>query len=220
MISKLTHRLSKLDSCAVSDAMDYFDIMGVSKGMKPYLKGARISGMVITMKLGRISQRKSKLHIGVRAIELSNEGDIIVIDNQGKTEMSSWGGILSVAAKLKGVEGVIVDGAFRDSQECEKLNFPVFAKGSTAVTARGRIEEVSVNEQIDISGVKVHSGDYVIADESGVIFIPKERATEIIAKAEEIVKREDAIINQITSGGSISEILGEKFENMVVRHYE
>ena len=115
------------------------------------------------------------------------------------------------------MQGVIVNGAFRDFQECEKLNFPVFAKGSTAVTARGRIEEVSVDEQIDICGVKVNSGDYVIADESGVIFIPKERSTEIIAKAEEIVKREDAIINQLSSGGSISEILGEKFENMVVR---
>ncbi len=217
MISKLAHRLNKLDSCAVSDAMDYFDVMGVSEGIKPYLKGARISGMVITMKLGRFRQNKSKLHIGVRAIESSNKGDIIVIDNQGKTEMSSWGGILSAAAKLKGVQGVIVNGAFRDSQDCEKLNFPVFAKGSTAVTARGRIEEVSVNEQIDVSGVKVDSGDYVIADESGIVFIPKKRAMEIIEKAEEIVRREDAIIKQISSGGSISEILGEKFENMVVR---
>lgn len=217
MNSNLAHRLNKLDSCAVSDAMDYFSLLGASEGMKPYLKGAKISGKVITMKLGQISQRKSKLHIGVRAIESSNKGDIIAIDNQGKTEMSSWGGILSAAAKLKGVQGVIVDGAFRDSQECEKINFPVFAKGVTAVTARGRIEEVSVDEQIDICGVKVHSGDYVIADESGVIFIPKERSSEIITKAEEIVKREDAIIKQISSGGSISEILGEKFENMVLR---
>ena len=134
--------------------------------------------------------------------------------------MSCWGGILSVAAILKGVKGVIVDGAFRDSQECKNLNFPVFAKGVTAVTARGRIEEVSVNKQIDVSGVKVRSGDYVIADESGVIFIPKELSGEIITKAEEIIQREDAIIKQISSGGSISEILGEKFENMVVRHYE
>ena len=66
----------------------------------------------------------------------------------------------------------------------------------------------------------MRSGDYVIADESGVIFIPKELSGEIITKAEEIIQREDAIIKQISSGGSISEILGEKFENMVVRHYE
>ena len=213
----IIRQLKNLDSCAVSDAMDYYGVVGVSKGIKPYLKGAKIVGKVITMKLGPITQDRSKMHIGVRAIELSSDGDIIVIDNQGRTEMSSWGGILSAAAKLKGVRGVIIDGAFRDSQECEKLNFPVFAKGVTSITARGRIKEVSVNEPINVSGVEVNSGDYVIADESGIVFIPNNQSTEIITKAEEIAKKEDAIIKQLSSGESLSHILNEKYEFLVVK---
>ena len=101
---------------------------------------------------------------------------MIVVDHGGRLEAAGWGGILSLAAKVKGVAGVIVDGAARDDDESRDVGLPIFARAGTPVTARGRIVEESFNEPISIGHVEVCPGDLVIADWSGVVFVSQARA--------------------------------------------
>jgi regulator of RNase E activity RraA len=149
---------------------------------------------------------KSKYHLGVRAIDSASAGDIIVIDNRGDLNNNCWGEILSMGAKMKGVSGVVVDGAARDIDACKEFGFPVYARGTVPITARGRIMEESFNEVIRIGDVQVRRGDVVMADINGVVIIPLEKLDEVLEAAEEIVKKEEAMVEELRKGVPILEV--------------
>ncbi|MQA88279.1 MAG: demethylmenaquinone methyltransferase, partial [Streptosporangiales bacterium] len=111
----LVARLSRLDSCAVSDALDVLGVRGVASGLFPVWEGARLVGRAVTVKLvpGVPPPDAPGVHLGVRAIERCGPGDVIVVDNGGRVDMGGWGGLLSLAASLKKISGVVVDGACR-----------------------------------------------------------------------------------------------------------
>ena len=107
--------------------------------------------------------------------------------------MSSWGGIVSIGAAERSVRGVITDGACRDVGQARELGFPVFARAQVPVTARGRLRQKSAGEPILIGEVTVRPGDVVMADEDGVVVVPRERATEVLDAARRLAGREAAI---------------------------
>ena len=94
---------------------------------------------------------------------------------------------------------------------------PLFARGAVPLTARGRIIEESTNEQIEIGGVTVRPGDYVIADNSGIVVVPGDRAEEVIPEAESIVARETAMARDVMDGKSVTEVMGINYEQMLAR---
>lgn len=209
-------RLAKLDSCAVSDALDRLGLKGATTGVHPAWPCPRICGRSVTMKLKPAGLEQSKHHLGTAAITAAQAGDVIVVDNGGRA-ISAWGGLLSLAAKLKGIRGVIVDGACRDVDESRELEFPVFARASVPMTARGRIVEESCNTEIQFAGVQVHPGELVIADGSGVVFIPRAKENEVLHAAEEIAAREAAMAEEIRKGRTLTEVLGLNYETMTRR---
>ena len=209
-------RLSRLDCCAVSDALDKLKLSGVVSGL-PQLSGTgRIAGTAVTMRLGTGAPPPGPVrHLGTTAIESANAGDIIVIEQKSGVEAGSWGGILALGAKLRGVAGVVADGPVRDIDEAKSLDFPVFARGCTARTARGRIVELATNEPVEIGEVLVTPGDYVIADGSAVIFIPPAHIERVLAAAETIAAREAAIASALRAGRPITEAMGANYEHML-----
>lgn len=211
-------RLAKLDTCAVSDAQDKLGIKGTVIGIHPLYPTGRIAGRAITVKLKSKGDREeSKRHLCTAAVEAADPGDIIVIDHRGRTDVAGWGGILSTAAKTKNLAGVIIDGATRDVDEACGLDLPLFAKAAVPLTARGRIIEESTNEQIEIGGVQVRAGDYVIADNSGIVIVPAERIEEVLPEAEAIVAKEAAMARDVQSGKSVAEVMGTNYEQMLAR---
>jgi 4-hydroxy-4-methyl-2-oxoglutarate aldolase len=208
-------RLSKLDTCAVSDAADSLGIACVADGITAKWDCPRIAGRAVTVKLTAGSNKGSKRHLGTSAIEAATSNHIIVVDNRGRSEAAGWGGVLSYAAKQKGLQGVIIDGACRDIDESKSIGFPVYAKTVIPKTARGRIKELSFNEEIEMNGITVQPEDLVLADGSGVVFIPHERASEIIELAEKIAAREAEMIKKIKSGLSVAEVMGANYESML-----
>jgi 4-hydroxy-4-methyl-2-oxoglutarate aldolase len=207
MQDDLLTRLTKLDTCAVSDALDRLGLKGATIGIHPLWPCARIAGRAVTVKLKPIGLEKPKQHLGTLAIEKAKKGDVIVVDNGARTDVAAWGGLLSLAAKTKGLSGVIVDGACRDVDESREVAFPIFGRAVLPVTARGRIMQQSVNEEIQFAGVQVHPGDLVIADGSGVVLIPQSREKEVIVEAEAIAARELKMAEGIRSGRSIIEVM-------------
>jgi regulator of RNase E activity RraA len=134
----LLARLAKLDTCAVSDGMDRLGLKGATHGVRPVWPCPRIVGRAVTMKIKPAGLEKPKQHLGTAPIDAAKTGDIIVIDSGGRLDASAWGGLLSLGAKLKGISGVIIDGACRDVDESRDLGFPVYARGALPMTARGR----------------------------------------------------------------------------------
>ncbi|MEE9145551.1 MAG: RraA family protein [Candidatus Binatia bacterium] len=212
----LITRLGKLDTCAVSDALDRLHLKGATIGIRPLWLSPRIVGRSVTVKIKPAGLEKAKQHLGTPAIDAAQSGDVIVVDNGGRTDVSSWGGLLSLAAKLKGISGVVIDGACRDIDESREVGFPVHARGVVPVTARGRIIQESFNQEIQFAGVQVHPGDLVIADGSGVVFIPRSKEEEVITDAEGIAKREAEMAAAIRTGKSVVEVMeGLKYESML-----
>ena len=134
-------------------------------------------------------------------------GSIIVIDNGGRPDNSCWGGLLSLAAKVKGIGGVVIDGACRDIDETREIGLPIYARGVVPMTARGRIMQESFNQEIQFAGVQVHPGDLVVADGSGVVIVPRSKEADVVQEAERIAAAESRMADGIRRGMSVVEVL-------------
>ncbi len=215
MKNDLVEHLTQLDSCALSDALDRLERLSVVLGLRPVSVPRRIAGRVITVQLEKADGRPSTRHLGTAAIESSGPGDVIVVAHAGRLDVSGWGGLLSLGAVMHGVAGVIVDGACRDVDESRDLDLPVYARTTVPVTARGRVIETAWNEPVTIGDVAVTPGDLVLADGSGIVFLPAAYAEEIIAAAEQIAAREQVMAQALRSGRSITQVMGTSYEELL-----
>lgn len=217
-MDELITRLLRLDTCAVSDALDRLGLAGVVLGIAPTAPPAKIGGRAVTMRLvdRTAAHAESTRHLGTAAIEAAKPGDVIVIEHR-RLDAAGWGGILSAAAQRRGLAGVVCDGAVRDVDEARELGFPVFARAAVPVTARGRVVEESFNRPVRIGGVEVAPGDLVLADGSGAVFIAAARAEEVIAAAEAIAAREALMRRAVEAGEPVSQVMGRDYETMLQR---
>jgi 4-hydroxy-4-methyl-2-oxoglutarate aldolase len=199
-------RLERLATTNIADALDKIGIRGAVIGIRPLYDCPKIIGRAVTIKITAAGATPSKSHLGVRAIDAADAGDIIIIDNRGDLHNNCWGEILSMGAKMKGISGVVVDGAARDIDDCREFGFPVYARGTVPITARGRIMEESFNEMIRIGDVQVNPGDIVMADINGVVNIPAGRLDEVLKAAEGLMEKELAMIEELRSGVPMLEV--------------
>ncbi len=215
MAENVIERLKRLDSCAVSDAMDRLSLQGVVSGIEPRSVRQRISGRIRTVGLGPATGTAAPRHLCTTAIEAAEAGDVIVVEQRTGIEAAGWGGILSIGAQAKGIAGVIVDGPARDIDEAAELGFPVYARSTTARTARGRIIEVSTGRPVKIGEFVVNAGDYVVADGSCVVFIKVEDIERVVTEAERIAARENAMAKAARDGQPIGSVMGADYETLL-----
>jgi 4-hydroxy-4-methyl-2-oxoglutarate aldolase len=212
-------RLLRLDCCAVSDAMDKIGLKGTVSGLEQRATTRRIAGRIVTYKLvAKDDAPKTSgppRHLGTTAIEATQPGDIIVVEQRTGIDAGSWGGILSLGAKVRGVAGVIADGPVRDIDEARAYDLPVYCRSLTARTARGRVAEAFTNEPVTLGDVTACPGDYAIADASGVVIIPAADIERLLEAAEMIAGREAAMAKALLSGVPISQVMGADYEHML-----
>lgn len=214
----LINRLGRLDTCVVSDALDALNKRGAVIGLRPMWEGAKVAGRAMTVGLAPYpprSEADKKVHLGVEAIEAAEPGSVIVVDNAGRTEMGCWGGLLSLAAQCNGVAGVVLDGACRDVDEARQLGFPAFARAPIQRTARARVYQETFGQPIRVAGIPVETGDFVLADGSGVVVLSADDAEEVIVKAEELAEREARMQEGLRAGRRPSEVLGANYQGML-----
>jgi regulator of RNase E activity RraA len=219
MSDPLVARLARLDCCALSDALDALGLPGVASGLPVRSSARRIAGRAVTVKLVAKDTAPPAAgpprHLGTAAVAAAGPGDVIVVEQRSGIEAGSWGGILTLAARLRGIEGVIADGPVRDIDEARGYDFPVFCRSLTARTARGRVTEAGTNVPVTIGDVAVESGDYVLADGSGVVFVRAADAGRVIAAAENIAAREAAMAKALLAGEPAGTVMGAAYENML-----
>lgn len=217
MSDEILIRLARLDACAVSDALDQLGAPPSITGLKALSVRRRISGRVTTVRLapGKPAEGAPSRHLCTTAIDTSHAGAVIVVEQRTGIECAGWGGILSNAARGREISGVIVEGLARDIDEAADIGFPVYARGGTARTARGRIHEAETGGDIQVGDLTVSDGDYVVADSSGVAFVPAGRIEAVLVAAEDIALKEAAMTKAVMSGQPVSEIMGGNYEHLL-----
>lgn len=193
--------LNEVSTPNISDAMHR---KGVMKNIHPMVKCNKMVGTAITVQTFAGDWAKP-----VEAIDIAQPGDVIVIYNDGRSDISPWGGLATLSCLNKGIAGVVIDGAVRDIDDISTMDFPVFATNyvPNAGEPKGFGE---INAEIKCGGQIVNSGDYIVGDENGVVVIPKAQAYEIARRAKEVYKNEKRIFEEIRRGATLSEIMNLK----------
>jgi regulator of RNase E activity RraA len=200
----LLAEFTALETATVSDALDACGLPSGQGGLRPMWGRPKVAGFAVTVELEPLSGPPGAEHGGAHvltgAIAGAGPGDIIVVASGGRTDVSSWGGIVSAGAAVRSVRGVITDGACRDVGRARELGFPVFARAAVPVSARGRLRQKSAGEPVVVGDVAVRPGDVVMADEDGVVVVPRERAAEVLDAARRLAGRETAIEAEVRAG--------------------
>jgi len=202
-------RFAALGSTLVSDALDGAKLPPGVTGVRPAWPAPTFAGRALTVRLGRVDGSVMSTHINVEAIERAGPADVLVLANGGDLDVSCWGGLLSLAASLRGVRGVVVDGACRDVEDAAALGFPVCARSVVPVTARGRLAQLAVGAPVEFGGLTVGTGDVVVADRDGVAFVPAVATGRVLEAAEALSAREAALVGELRTGGRLSDVLDD-----------
>lgn len=194
-------------SCVVSDAQERENVM--ASYMKMRTTSHPFIGAALTVKL-----TAGMLVDPLQVLQEAQDGDVVVIDANGETETSIWGGLMSGLARAAGIVGVVIDGAARDTDESRMLEFPIVSR---AITPRGAqsaytklYDPIEINTPVVCGGVVVNPGDVVVADEIGVTVVPRESLPEVYEKARKLADQEEKTRAEILKGATFQELL-EKF---------
>jgi regulator of RNase E activity RraA len=198
----------------ISDTMDELGIPSGVVGasvLRPTIPGTTIVGPALTVR--NILQRIDPLqgardHVNrmaeFEAHNLAQQGDVLVI--QGVANLSNMGGISAQTGKRQGEVGAIVQGGVRDIAHSRAVGYPVWASDITPVTGKWRLETVEINGPIQIGEVRVSPGDLVVADDTGVCFIPRDLVLEVLEAAEQKAKAEVLRCKAIDDGIPVPDI--------------
>lgn len=203
----------EVEVASVADAMEqlYGQQAFMSHEMRP-LAPAKFAGPAVTvlMKKGEHKEGAAASQGMLDAIDNAPPGSVYVMElDKGGADYAGIGGLMSTAMKYRGFVGAVIDGGVRDTPQIRKLQFPVFSRGVVPSTTINHYRFAGVNVPIDCAGVKVNSGDIIVADEDGVVVVPKAHAGDVLKKAQELDNTEHSMIPFIEKFRSIKEAVAK-----------
>ena len=194
---ELFHAFSKVSAPNVADAQHKRGVLRGILARNPH--GTKMVGRALTVQTVKGDWAKP-----VEAIDHASKGDVIVID-VGGAEVAVWGELASWSAKLRGVAGVVIDGAARDIDGIVDMGFPCFSR-LVAPDAGEPKGFGGIGHEIMVGGQNVRTGDWIIGDDSGVVVVPQEHAVEVANRSIDVAEREDRVREEIKRGGTLSSI--------------
>ena len=208
--NEILKAFAALATPTIANALDDVAFEGVLEGLSQMVPGTRCVGRAVTVRevTGQRGDFASDDFKVGQIIEAAGPGDILVIDNGGRC-VSTFGGLATLAAKLTGVGGLIVDGGVRDREEMIEHAFPVFARHMTPLTGRTRLAVTGINEPVSCGGVRVRAGDVIVADGSGVVCIPAEHAANVADLAGRYSRDDELAAAELRKGLTFREAMGK-----------
>lgn len=204
-------RLARLPTATIANALD--DVgksINCPVALRPMAPSTTFCGPAVTVEVisGEAGTYTSAdFRVGAM-IDAANERDVIVVA-AGGVRASTWGGMASLAAQVKGIAGLVVDGGVRDIDEMVEHQFPVFARHSVPTTGRTRLKVNAINVPIEIDGVRVDPGDVIVADSTGIVVVPYADAQKVAELAEQYARDDRAAETEIRKGLSFSEAMAK-----------
>jgi RraA family protein len=195
----LRTRMLALKTALLSDALGKTGAM--DHDMKCFSANCRMAGPAATLRV----HTADILMVG-KALSMCAQGKVLVIDGQGDRNTALWGSIITMAARLKALQGVVIDGAIRDVAGIRRDRLPVFAR-SVVPNAGGAEYLGQLNVPIQCGGVVVNPGDWVVGDEDGVVVIPANRLRSVLKKAELLGQIEKQIERAVRRGQDLASLL-------------
>lgn len=192
-----------LDTPGVSDALDKLGLPGQCFGVMPLNNYSTvIVGPAFTVRYESASVPPGTVGDFIEEVAT---GDVVVIDNAGRTDCTVWGDIMTQYAGTKKIAATVIDGVCRDVNKALGDGYPLFSKGRFMRTGKDRVQVESVNQTVSIGQARVSARDIVIADANGVVVVARDKARQVAECARQIEKVEADIRALITEGKTLKE---------------
>lgn len=188
----LLKRIKDCGAPAMSDGMNKFNTM--DPGIKPIVENTCIVGQAVTLRLRAADNLM--LH---KCIGYLREGDILVVDTCGCNNNSILGDLIATTAFKQKIAGIIVDGGIRDICELRAARLPIFTRFVTPAVG-DKDGPGEINRAICCGGVPVHPGDYIIADDNGIVVVPQDMVYQAVENAEKKLEKDEKRRKQIEEG--------------------
>ena len=186
----------------LSDAMDRLGIAGQTFGIQPLDRSFRMVGRAFTVRTIPVAVVSGTVGDYIDDVP---EGSVVVLDNGGRTDATVWGDILTIMSHRKGLAGTVIHGVCRDASRSLELGYPIFSRGVSMRTGRGRVQADGYQVSVSLGEVRVEPGDLLAGDGDGVVVIPQAREEEVLKLAAEIAESEDRIRQEIEQGSRLDE---------------
>jgi regulator of RNase E activity RraA len=194
-------RAARLDTTALSDALDRLGIAGQCLNIKPLEWTFQMTGRAYTILYGPSATPSGTVG---DYIDEAEPGSVIVLDNGGRENATVWGDILTWVATRRGIAGTVIDGACRDTRLARELGYPIFSRSYSMRTGKDRVQVEGVNSVVNIGDARVAPGDILRGDADGVLVIPRAHEEAVLSAAEEIDATEQRIREAINAGKSLA----------------
>ncbi len=213
--ANLARRLKALATSTLANALDRAECMGCTMvNLKPVAPGMRFAGPAVTVReeSGPFGTFRSEdFRVGAM-IDAASSGDVIVVAADG-VPYSTWGGMASLAASVKGIAGIAIDGGARDADETVAAGFSVFSRHLIPTTGRCRLNVADIGSTIVVDGVTINPGDWIVADDTGILAIPAGSVKKVIELAEAFTREDEKAAAAIRDGMRFSDAM-KKFGNI------
>ncbi|MFE7276841.1 RraA family protein [Streptomyces sp. NPDC057623] len=200
-MSDLITRLRALPTAAVSDALDRIGVEGALHGLSPLSNDFRAVGPAFTVRYASVDEAGAGT-VGDFLDDVPPSA-VVVIDNDGRTDVTVWGGIMTEVAAARGIAGTVINGVCRDVSASLAHNYPLFSRGRFMRTGKDRVRLVAVDEPVTVNGIEVRPGTLICADADGVVAVPAVEANRITDIAERIERFESDIVAAARAGSTL-----------------
>lgn len=191
-----------LSTATLSDALDRLGRPGSLLGIGPLANGQRLVGRAFTIRYRPAGHPPGT--VGDYLDEMG-PGQVVTIDNGGRTDCTVWGDILTAVAHQRGISGTVIDGVNRDVRRALDLGYPIYSRGRFMRTGKDRVEVAEVAGVVTLGGVQIAAGTLLVGDDDGVVAISTDVEQDVIELARGIAEREEAIVADALAGASIAE---------------
>jgi regulator of RNase E activity RraA len=166
----------------------------MSADMKPILD-TKIVGRAWTALLRPVLRNDTRTYpnYALQILDEAPAGSVLVYVLEGSVEIAGMGNLMATTARVRGLEGTVIDGAVRDITEIRQIGHPVFARRVSPATSVGRLVSVAKQVPVKCAEVMVHPGDYIVGDADGVVVVPQHAAEKVVALLKEYDRKESVI---------------------------
>jgi len=193
--------LVRLGTATLSDALDRLGLPGSAHGIAPLATGQRMAGPAYTVRYVPVGADPGTVGDYLDAVA---PGQVVVLDNGGRTDCTVWGDILTAAAHARGIAGTAIHGVCRDVARPLALGYPIYSAGRFMRTGKGRVEVADVETAVTLGDAQVRPGDWVVGDDDGVVVVPAARLDEVLDAATLIDAAEAGIVAALADGMTIA----------------